>query len=123
MSSRVRIARYPYSELALNVASQGSQKAGQEPKQIPAVEPHGTGTPVGDPTEYESIRLAIVTLDGKLRYARSLEDDAWTDFGTEAAGHSEVEFSCGIMGPAQMLTASSLSNAEANVVITVYGSY
>lgn len=32
------------------------RKAGLEPKDISVIEAHGTGTPVGDPAEYESIR-------------------------------------------------------------------
>ncbi|KAL5365745.1 putative polyketide synthase [Aspergillus floccosus] len=35
------------------------RKARVEPRDISLVECHGTGTPVGDPAEYESIRLAV----------------------------------------------------------------
>jgi acyl transferase domain-containing protein/thioester reductase-like protein/acyl carrier protein len=35
------------------------RKARVEPREISLVECHGTGTPVGDPAEYESIRLAV----------------------------------------------------------------
>ncbi|XDG01217.1 hypothetical protein ABKA04_000832 [Annulohypoxylon sp. FPYF3050] len=35
------------------------RQAGLEPHQISLVEAHGTGTQVGDPAEYESIRLAL----------------------------------------------------------------
>ncbi|KAI0478554.1 putative polyketide synthase [Xylariaceae sp. FL0804] len=35
------------------------RKAGVEPHEISLVECHGTGTPVGDPAEYESIRSAV----------------------------------------------------------------
>ena len=34
-------------------------KARLEPQQISVIEAHGTGTPVGDPAEYESIRQAL----------------------------------------------------------------
>lgn len=35
------------------------RKAGVVPRDISLVECHGTGTPVGDPAEYESVRLAV----------------------------------------------------------------
>ncbi|OTB05891.1 hypothetical protein M426DRAFT_56127 [Hypoxylon sp. CI-4A] len=35
------------------------EKARVEPRDISLVECHGTGTPVGDPAEYESIRMAV----------------------------------------------------------------
>lgn len=41
------------------------RKARVEPHEISLVECHGTGTPVGDPAEYESIRMAVA---GPLRH-------------------------------------------------------
>ncbi|KAL8827073.1 MAG: hypothetical protein Q9170_007158 [Blastenia crenularia] len=49
----------PNSPSLAPLFSEVVRRAGLEPKHISFVEAHGTGTSVGDPAEYESIRLAL----------------------------------------------------------------
>ncbi|KAI0173495.1 putative polyketide synthase [Hypoxylon sp. FL1284] len=70
------------------------KKAGVEPRDISLVECHGTGTPVGDPAEYESIRMAVA---GPLR-------DTILPVGSVKGNVGHTEGASGIVSLIKVLT-------------------
>ncbi|KAI1443553.1 hypothetical protein F5Y02DRAFT_428527 [Annulohypoxylon stygium] len=58
----------PHAPSMSRLFSDVIRKARLEPKDISLIEAHGTGTPVGDPAEYESVRVAL----GGIARGRSL---------------------------------------------------
>ncbi|KAI0881958.1 putative polyketide synthase [Annulohypoxylon maeteangense] len=70
------------------------RKAQVEPRDISLVECHGTGTPVGDPAEYESIRMAVA---GPLR-------DTVVPVGSVKGNVGHTEGASGIVSLIKVLT-------------------
>ncbi|KAI2466205.1 putative polyketide synthase [Annulohypoxylon bovei var. microspora] len=70
------------------------KKARVEPRDISLVECHGTGTPVGDPAEYESIRMAVA---GPLR-------DTVVPVGSVKGNVGHTEGASGIVSLIKVLT-------------------
>ncbi|MGN8844761.1 SDR family NAD(P)-dependent oxidoreductase [Niallia sp. HCP3S3_B10] len=99
-SGKVRTLTYPSSDAQASVITQAIKRAGVELESINYIEAHGTGTPKGDPIEFEGLTKAFNSLstnnESKINYC---------GIGTVKTNIGHLEAAAGIAGVIKVLMA------------------
>ncbi len=98
---RMRTLTYPNSDAQASVITEAIKKSGVAPNTITYIEAHGTGTPKGDPMEFEGLQkaydeLSIINTNSKSNYC---------GIGTVKTNIGHLEAAAGIAGVIKVLMA------------------
>jgi acyl transferase domain-containing protein len=99
-NGRTHSLTYPSAVAQAEVISKAHQKARVAPSEVTYVETHGTGTPKGDPIEFEGLRTAFRSgTDG------TQPQSGWCGIGSVKCNLGHLEAAAGIAGTIKVLLA------------------